>query len=51
MTPDSHFILDNHPTISNCVIAAGFSGHGFKMAPAVGELLVDLLENRAVQGK
>jgi len=42
MTPDGDFILDRHPTIPNLVIAAGFSGHGFKMAPEVGEVLADL---------
>lgn len=42
MTPDGDFILDKHPTIPNLVIAAGFSGHGYKMAPEVGEVLADL---------
>lgn len=41
MTPDEHFILDRHPQIENMFIAAGFSGHGFKFATAVGELLAD----------
>lgn len=48
MTPDSHFILDKHPTIKNCVIGAGFSGHGFKMAPVTGELLTRLLQNEEI---
>ena len=45
MTPDSHFILDKHPSVKNCVIGAGFSGHGFKMAPVTGEILTRLLLN------
>src|SRR5262249_33768687 len=41
-TPDGHFILDRHPKWHNVVIGAGFSGHGFKFAPAIGEHLVSL---------
>lgn len=43
MTPDEHFIIDRHPRCPNVVFAAGFSGHGFKFAPAVGAALADLL--------
>lgn len=42
MTPDSDFIIDTLPGYPNMVIAAGFSGHGFKFASAVGEALKDL---------
>jgi glycine/D-amino acid oxidase-like deaminating enzyme len=38
-TPDSHFILDRHPRAPQVWIAGGGSGHGFKMGPAIGELL------------
>ncbi|NXA63643.1 SOX oxidase, partial [Mohoua ochrocephala] len=41
-TPDEDFILDRHPKFSNIVIGAGFSGHGFKLAPVVGRLLCEL---------
>ncbi|NXT88964.1 SOX oxidase, partial [Anhinga rufa] len=41
-TPDKDFILDRHPKFSNIVIGAGFSGHGFKLAPVVGKLLCEL---------
>ncbi|XP_016158430.1 PREDICTED: peroxisomal sarcosine oxidase isoform X2 [Ficedula albicollis] len=41
-TPDEDFILDQHPKFSNIVIGAGFSGHGFKLAPVVGKLLCEL---------
>ena len=42
-TPDGHFIVDRHPELPNVAIGAGFSGHGFKFTPAVGEKLVDLV--------
>jgi sarcosine oxidase len=45
LTPDHHFIIDRHPRHANVVIAAGFSGHGFKFTPAVGEILADLAEH------
>ncbi|NWU70651.1 SOX oxidase, partial [Pterocles burchelli] len=41
-TPDEDFILDRHPKFSNIIIGAGFSGHGFKLAPVVGKLLCEL---------
>lgn len=41
-TPDGHFIIDNHPVHENIFIAAGFSGHGFKFASVVGEILAEL---------
>jgi glycine/D-amino acid oxidase-like deaminating enzyme len=36
-SPDSHFIVDRHPSASNVWIVGGGSGHGFKMGPALGE--------------
>jgi sarcosine oxidase len=42
LTPDRHFILDRHPEHANVAIAAGFSGHGFKFASVVGEIMADL---------
>ncbi len=41
-SPDGHFILDRHPRHERVVLAAGFSGHGFKFASVIGELLADL---------
>ena len=43
MTPDEHFILDAHPEHANVTLAAGFSGHGFKFAPVIGEALAQLV--------
>lgn len=42
LTPDRHFVIDRHPRHGNVLLAAGFSGHGFKFAPVVGEILADL---------
>jgi sarcosine oxidase len=42
MTPDAHFVIDRHPDSPAVAIACGFSGHGFKFAPVVGEILADL---------
>ncbi|HET6215046.1 MAG TPA: N-methyl-L-tryptophan oxidase [Micromonosporaceae bacterium] len=42
LTPDEHFVLGRHPRYGNVSVAAGFSGHGFKFAPVVGEILADL---------
>lgn len=41
-TPDEHFVLDTLPANSSVTVGAGFSGHGFKFASAVGEVLADL---------
>lgn len=41
-SPDDHFIIDKHPKHGNVIVAAGFSGHGFKFASVVGEILADL---------
>ena len=38
-SPDSHFIIDRHPGAPNVWLAGGGSGHGFKMGPALGEML------------
>jgi len=46
MSHDGHFLVDRHPWWPNVVFAAGLSGHGFKFASVLGELLADL----ALQG-
>jgi glycine/D-amino acid oxidase-like deaminating enzyme len=38
-SPDNQFILDRHPAMPDVWIAGGGSGHGYKMGPAVGEML------------
>jgi len=47
-SPDENFIIDKLPGYEeNVSIACGFSGHGFKFASVVGEILADL----AIEGK
>jgi sarcosine oxidase len=47
LTPDRHFIVDRHPEHEHVSLGAGFSGHGFKFTPVIGEALVDL----AIEGR
>lgn len=50
MTPDEDFILDFLPSpldkkqrhSGGVIVAAGFSGHGFKMGPLIGRIMADL---------
>ncbi|MEO8349890.1 MAG: FAD-dependent oxidoreductase [Acidobacteriota bacterium] len=46
-TTDHRFLLDRHPGAGNAWIAGGGSGHGFKMGPAVGERVANLVLGRA----
>ncbi len=41
-TPDHHFVVARHPRHDRVTVACGFSGHGFKFVPVVGEVLADL---------
>ncbi len=41
-TPDEDFIIDLHPDCPTLLIAAGFSGHGFKFCSIVGRILGEL---------
>ncbi len=43
MSDDEHFVIDHHPVHDRIVMASGFSGHGFKFAPAIGEGLADMV--------
>lgn len=40
MTPDEHFLLGEY---QGKVIASGFSGHGFKFAPVIGEIVSKII--------
>lgn len=44
-TPDEDFIIDAHPQCPDLLIAAGFSGHGFKFCALVGRILSELVQN------
>jgi sarcosine oxidase len=48
-TPDQHFVIGTHPAHPHVAVAAGFSGHGFKFVPVVGEVLADLALEGATQ--
>lgn len=49
-TPDGHFVLDSLSDDPRVTVGAGFSGHGFKFASVVGEVLADLaMEGRTDQ--
>ena len=41
-TADEDFIVDHLPGLPQVVVATGLSGHGFKLAPALGDALTDL---------
>lgn len=47
MSPDGHFLVGTRHGLRRTHFAAGLSGHGFKLAPALGDALVDL----ALQGR
>jgi sarcosine oxidase len=40
--PDDEFVIDRHPAAPGVAFASACSGHGFKFAPIVGEILADL---------
>ncbi|MDO8680340.1 MAG: N-methyl-L-tryptophan oxidase [Acidobacteriota bacterium] len=42
LTPDHHFVIGPHPNHPQVVIASPCSGHGYKFATVVGEILADL---------
>ena len=42
-SPDGNFVIDRHPALPDIWIAGGGSGHGFKMGPALGEMLARLV--------
>lgn len=44
-SPDENFIIDYLPGYDKQVaVACGFSGHGFKFVPVIGEIMADLME-------
>ena len=42
-TPDSHPVIDRVEGIDGLYVCTGFSGHGFKLSPAVGLLVSELV--------
>lgn len=47
VTPDWHPVVDELPAGSGFFICAGFSGHGFKLGPAVGVMAADMLTGQS----
>ena len=45
-TPDEHFIIDRYPGLEQVVLASPCSGHGFKFASVLGEVLADMVMDR-----
>lgn len=39
VTPDYHFIIDDHPHLNNVTVVSACSGHGFKHSAGLGEAL------------
>lgn len=50
VTPDWHPVIDEAPPGSGFFIAAGHSGHGFKLGPAVGLMVADMITRQHTQG-
>ncbi|HVR40651.1 MAG TPA: FAD-dependent oxidoreductase, partial [Thermoanaerobaculia bacterium] len=42
-SPDGHLIIDRHPLAKNTWLLGGGSGHGFKLSPAIGELVAQAI--------
>lgn len=48
-TPDEDFVLDLHPQDPRIVVASPCSGHGFKFASVIGDVLADLTTEQATK--
>ncbi len=49
MTPDGDFIIDRMPGRDRVIVASPCSGHGFKFAPVIGEIIADLATTGATE--
>jgi glycine/D-amino acid oxidase-like deaminating enzyme len=50
ITPDWHPYIDEVPQDSGFYLCAGFSGHGFKLGPAVGRMVADMVLGESTAG-
>lgn len=48
-SPDGDFVVGRHPDMERVILLCGFSGHGFKMAPAIGRIAADLAIDGATE--
>jgi glycine/D-amino acid oxidase-like deaminating enzyme len=46
-TPDGDFWISRHPQWEGLTVATGDSGHGFKFAPILGDLIADAVEGNS----
>ena len=49
-TTDGHFVIDRHPVHPEAIVASPCSGHGFKFATVVGEIVAKLTADEPVEG-
>jgi sarcosine oxidase len=47
VTPDGHFIIDRLPDAERVIAVSACSGHGFKHAPAIGEMVTRMIRDSA----
>jgi sarcosine oxidase len=45
-TPDFHFLVDRHPSHDEVIVASVCSGHGFKFASVMGEIIAELVQGK-----
>ncbi len=45
-TPDGDFVLDWHPDVPGIYLCSACSGHGFKFAPVIGEIVASAVSGR-----
>jgi glycine/D-amino acid oxidase-like deaminating enzyme len=48
LTPDSQALIGPIPEAPGLFVVSGFSGHGFKLAPSIGEGVAQMLEGQPV---
>jgi glycine/D-amino acid oxidase-like deaminating enzyme len=48
LTPDLHFVIERSPKVPGLIHALGFSGHGFKHSPVIGEMVAELVMDGVV---
>ena len=48
-TPDTHFVIDRHPSFDNVWLVGGGSGHGFKHGPVIARHVVGRLAGAAIE--
>jgi len=49
VTPDGDFIIDRMPGAPDIIVVSPCSGHGFKFAPVIGEIVADLVVDGATR--